>query len=143
MEEKEEADKIELYSDASDNVYFNVDKHCEKDKICVGAVFPWKDPLYYDKDKKYPAGYLIGYCIIVADYHPNYEMYCVLSVVVDHVGEIAAAGPATLGGGVANTFLITAASGDYKGKEGSVIGYPSLRTLATSCTPLCSIRPLC
>jgi len=41
-------------------------------------------------------------------------MYCVFSIVVDHVGEIAVAGSAKLNGG-ANTFLITAAGGEYKG----------------------------
>jgi len=110
---------LELYNDGSGNIFFNLDKHCEEDKLCVGAVMPFKDILYFDKHKEHPAGFLIGYSIIVTD-HPVLEMYCVFSIVVDHVGEIAFAGSAKLDGG-SNTFLVTAASGEYEGEIGGEV----------------------
>jgi len=50
MEDKRaENPKIELYNDASGNIFYNLDEHCKDDQLCIGAVLPFKDTLYFDK----------------------------------------------------------------------------------------------
>lgn len=91
---------------------------------CTGSVFTFKNTVYFDLHFEYVAGFLVGYCTVVAD-HPDIEPYCVYTTVldyeVDHTpfkAEIAVAGGSIVG--QTSTFLITAAAGEYEGEEGTL-----------------------
>ena len=119
---------LKYYADGSDNQLFNLNQThpCNENKIpCIGAVLPFKDPLYFDKYFHYPAGFLIGQCIIVAE-HPHPYMYCDFSLVIEekHEFELALQGYAELNGGD-NTFLIAGADGALAGEKGQVMADPA------------------
>ena len=126
-----------LYVDASEgSASFNLDEHCDAGAYCVGTILTFKNSLYYDEHLKYPAGTNIGTCTIVAEYPAEYEhdpsiqkAYCTWSVIVDHEGEIAIQGVGTVGSLDGDVFLITAASGSYKGHEGTLLSKPTDETL--------------
>jgi hypothetical protein len=128
-EKVEDGEKIlKYYADGTGNQLFNLNKThpCGDNEIpCVGAVLPFKDPLYFDKYFHYPAGFIIGHCIIVAE-HPYPYMYCEISFVVEekHEFELALQGYATLNG-KDNTLLISGAGGALAGEKGEVTADPA------------------
>jgi len=85
-------------------------------------VTPFVNNVYYDEHLSHFAGTSKGTCIAVAD-HPSLEFYCTFTVAVEHEGDIAVqgSGSVSLDG---STLLIAAASGTYKGYEGSLLSGP-------------------
>jgi len=103
---------------SGDTIFFNLDDHCDPAAYCVGTIIPFVSNVYYDKHLEHYAGTTKGTCVAVAD-HPVLEFYCVFTVAVEHEGEIALQG-SLADSADGTTFLITAASGSYKGEEGTL-----------------------
>lgn len=104
---------------------FNLDEHCTEGEPCVGTIYTLKTPLYYDEYLKHRAGFKIGDCTVVSveELPTVIHAYCVLTVVLDHEGEIVVQGSMIVNKG--GYFLITAASGTYAGNEGSLVTAPT------------------
>ena len=109
---------------------FNLDDGCPN-PTCVGTVFVFKTPIYFDQQLTEEAGFTIGQCTVVSIQDNKEEFYCVWSFKIEYKDKctgddfeaeigLQGFGPS----GEVNDFLITAAAGEFEGESGSITSVP-------------------